>query len=91
MYINTFRILNKKRKRKKHIIYIYKTGFFLEIGHKLTSLTALINYQIITYMYINFEVAQSVGTTLNEVIVTSSNPPSLSCADMSKKKKKTLR
>jgi hypothetical protein len=34
------------------------------------------------------ELAQSDKTTLNEMEVTSSNPPSPSCADMPKKKKK---
>jgi hypothetical protein len=34
------------------------------------------------------EVVQSVETTPYEVEVTSSNPPSPSCVDMSKKKKK---
>jgi hypothetical protein len=34
------------------------------------------------------EVAQSVGITSYEAEVTSSNPPSPSCVDMSKKKKK---
>jgi hypothetical protein len=33
------------------------------------------------------EVAQSAGTPPNKAEVTSSNPPSPSCADMSKKRK----
>jgi hypothetical protein len=37
------------------------------------------------------ELAQSDKTTLNEMEITSSNPPSPSCADMPKKKKKAPR
>ena len=39
------------------------------------------------YYYIQ-EVTQSAGTTPNEAEVSSSNPPPLSCVNMSKKKKK---
>jgi len=38
------------------------------------------------HSYPSQEIAQSVGTMPHEAEVTSSNPPSPSCVDMSKKK-----
>jgi hypothetical protein len=34
------------------------------------------------------EIAQSIEIALNEVVIINSNPPPLSCVDMSRKKKK---
>jgi hypothetical protein len=42
------------------------------------------------HSYPSQEIAQSVGTMPHEAEVTSSNPPSPSCVDMSKKKKPFL-
>jgi hypothetical protein len=54
---------------------------------KIVYLFAIRLFVYIISMNCPQEVAQSAGTTPNKAEVTSSNPPSPFCVDMSKKKK----